>query len=40
VARLDAETKIKEEDQATLWFDTSKIQLFDQSSGLSLINPA
>jgi multiple sugar transport system ATP-binding protein len=40
VARLNAETKVKEEDQATLWFDTSKIQLFDQSSGLSLITQA
>jgi multiple sugar transport system ATP-binding protein len=39
VARLNAETKIKEEDQATLWFDTSKIQLFDPPSGRSLITP-
>ena len=36
VARLDAATKIKEEDQARLWFDTSKIQLFDAQSGESL----
>ena len=37
VARLDAATRIKEEEQATLWFDTSKIQLFDPQSGRSLL---
>jgi multiple sugar transport system ATP-binding protein len=36
VARLDAATKIKEEDTARLWFDTGKIQLFDARSGESL----
>ena len=33
VARLSAATRIKEEDQAKLWFDTTKIQLFDPQSG-------
>ncbi len=36
IARLSAATRIKEEDQATLWFDTSKIQLFDPQSGRTL----
>jgi multiple sugar transport system ATP-binding protein len=36
VARLDAATKIKEEDTAELWFDSSKIQLFDPDSGANL----
>jgi multiple sugar transport system ATP-binding protein len=40
VARLDAETKIKEEDQATLWFDTQKIHLFDGRSGQNLLGSA
>jgi multiple sugar transport system ATP-binding protein len=38
VARLDAESKVKEEDQAELWVDTSKIHLFDPRSGLSLLS--
>jgi multiple sugar transport system ATP-binding protein len=37
VARLNAATKIKEEEQATLWFDTSKIHLFDPQSGRNLL---
>jgi multiple sugar transport system ATP-binding protein len=37
VARLNAETKIKEEEQANLWFDTSKIHLFDPHSGANLL---
>jgi multiple sugar transport system ATP-binding protein len=37
VARLNAETKIKEEEQATLWFDTSKIHVFDPQSGRNLL---
>jgi multiple sugar transport system ATP-binding protein len=37
VARLDAATKIKEEDKANLWFDNSKVQLFDPSSGANLL---
>jgi multiple sugar transport system ATP-binding protein len=40
VARLDAESKIKEEDQATLWFETSKIHLFDARSGKNLLGDA
>jgi multiple sugar transport system ATP-binding protein len=37
VARLNAESRIKEEEQATLWLDTSKIHLFDQRDGSSLL---
>jgi multiple sugar transport system ATP-binding protein len=37
VARLNAETKIKEEEQAALWFDPSKIHLFDPHSGANLL---
>jgi multiple sugar transport system ATP-binding protein len=37
VARLDAASKIKEEDTATLWLDSSKIHLFDQRDGTSLL---
>jgi multiple sugar transport system ATP-binding protein len=36
VARLDAATKVKEEGAAELWFDASKIQLFNPSSGDNL----
>jgi multiple sugar transport system ATP-binding protein len=36
VARLNSATRIKEEDQATLWFDPSKVHLFDPQSGASL----
>ena len=38
VARLSAATRIKEEDQAKLWFDTTKIQLFDPQSGGTLLS--
>jgi multiple sugar transport system ATP-binding protein len=38
VARLSAATRIKEEDQAKLWFDTTKIQLFDPQSGATLLS--
>ncbi len=37
VARLDSATRIKEEQEARLWFDSSKIQLFDPSSGNNLL---
>ncbi len=37
VARLDAASRVKEEDQATLWVDTTKIHLFDPKSGLALL---
>jgi multiple sugar transport system ATP-binding protein len=37
VARLNAESRVKEEDQVTLWVDTSKLHLFDQKTGLSLL---
>ncbi|MGH8920244.1 MAG: ABC transporter ATP-binding protein, partial [Actinomycetes bacterium] len=36
VARLDAATRIKEEDSARLWFDVSKIHLFDAQTGDNL----
>ena len=38
VARLNAATRIKEEDQAVLWFDTAKIHLFEPQSGRSLLS--
>jgi multiple sugar transport system ATP-binding protein len=38
VARLNSDTRIKEEDQATLWFDATKIQLFDPQSGRTLLS--
>ncbi|MBO0730459.1 MAG: sn-glycerol-3-phosphate ABC transporter ATP-binding protein UgpC [Acidimicrobiaceae bacterium] len=37
VARLDAATKVKEEQVARLWFDASKIQLFDPGSGANVL---
>jgi multiple sugar transport system ATP-binding protein len=40
VARLDAETKIKEEDRATLWFETAKLHLFDATNGKNLLGSA
>jgi len=40
VARLSAETKIKEEEQATLWFETSKLHLFDAQTGLNVLGKA
>jgi multiple sugar transport system ATP-binding protein len=40
VARLDAESRIKEEDQAKLWFETSKIHLFDGRTGKNLLGEA
>jgi multiple sugar transport system ATP-binding protein len=39
VARLDAASRVKEEDQALLWVDTTKIHLFDPQTGLSVLNP-
>jgi multiple sugar transport system ATP-binding protein len=40
VARLDAATKVKEEQAARLWFDATKIQLFDPRTGTSLLAAA
>jgi multiple sugar transport system ATP-binding protein len=37
VARLSAGTRIKEEEQANLWFDATKIHLFEPHSGRSLL---
>ena len=37
VARIDPASRIKEEEQATLWLDASKIHLFDQRDGSSLL---
>jgi multiple sugar transport system ATP-binding protein len=39
VARLDAATKIKEEEIASLWFDSTKIHLFDGPTGRNLALP-
>ena len=40
VARLDAATKVKEEDKARLWFDVTKVHLFDPRSGDNLARAA
>ncbi|MBO0691466.1 MAG: sn-glycerol-3-phosphate ABC transporter ATP-binding protein UgpC [Acidimicrobiaceae bacterium] len=40
VARLSAETKVKEEEQATLWFETSKLHLFDAHTGANVLGKA
>jgi multiple sugar transport system ATP-binding protein len=36
VARLDAATKIREGDNATLWLDSRTIHVFDPASGANL----
>jgi multiple sugar transport system ATP-binding protein len=33
VARLGSASRIREGEQATLWLDTSKLHLFDASTG-------
>jgi multiple sugar transport system ATP-binding protein len=38
VARLGAESRIRQGEQAELWFDTDRVQLFDPESGRSLLN--
>ena len=37
VARLAAASRVKEHDEAQLWFDTDHLQLFDVESGRSLL---
>jgi multiple sugar transport system ATP-binding protein len=37
VARLDAASKVKQGEEAVLWFDSRRLQLFDEESGRSLI---
>jgi multiple sugar transport system ATP-binding protein len=37
VARLDAASKVKQGEEAVLWFDARKLQLFDEESGRSLL---
>jgi multiple sugar transport system ATP-binding protein len=39
VARLDAASRVKEEDVTALWVDTSKLHVFDPASGASLLGP-
>jgi multiple sugar transport system ATP-binding protein len=36
VARLDAASKVREGETATLWFDTSRVQVFDPETGRNL----
>jgi multiple sugar transport system ATP-binding protein len=36
VARLDAASRVREGEEAELWFDTARLYLFDAGSGLSL----
>jgi multiple sugar transport system ATP-binding protein len=38
VARLDAETRIKQGEEAELWFDPAHLHLFDPESGESLLS--
>jgi multiple sugar transport system ATP-binding protein len=37
VARLDAASKVRQGEEAVLWFDARKLQLFDEESGRSLL---
>jgi multiple sugar transport system ATP-binding protein len=37
VARLDAASRARQGEEAELWFDGTKLQLFDAESGLSLL---
>jgi multiple sugar transport system ATP-binding protein len=37
VARLDAASRVREGEEAELWFDTARLYLFDAGSGLSLL---
>jgi multiple sugar transport system ATP-binding protein len=37
VARLDAASKAKQGEEAVLWFDSRRLQLFDEESGRSLL---
>jgi hypothetical protein len=37
VARLSAESKVRQGEEAELWFDASHLQLFDLDSGRSLL---
>jgi multiple sugar transport system ATP-binding protein len=39
VARLDADSRVQQGQQAELWFETDKLQLFDPESGQSLLAP-
>jgi multiple sugar transport system ATP-binding protein len=39
VARLDADSRVQQGQQAELWFETDKLQLFDAESGQSLLAP-
>jgi multiple sugar transport system ATP-binding protein len=36
VARLDAQSRVRQGQEAELWFDTSKLQLFDAESGRNM----
>jgi multiple sugar transport system ATP-binding protein len=38
-ARLNAESRIKEGSEAELWFDSTRLHLFDADSGRSLLSP-
>jgi multiple sugar transport system ATP-binding protein len=37
VARLDAASRVRQGEEATLWFDARRLQLFDADSGRSLL---
>ena len=39
VARLDAESRVKQGQEAELWFDSQHLQLFDLESSESLLTP-
>jgi multiple sugar transport system ATP-binding protein len=40
VARLDAGSRVRQGEEAELWFDTQRVQLFDPESGQSLLDGA
>jgi hypothetical protein len=36
-ARLDASSQVKRGETARLWYDTSKVQIFDTDGGKNLV---
>ena len=36
-SRLDAASRVREGQEVTLWYDTSKMQVFDAKSGQNLV---
>jgi multiple sugar transport system ATP-binding protein len=36
-ARLDAASRVRQDTEVELWYDTSKMQVFDAKSGANLV---